>query len=180
MAKLIPCGSCGNEIALTARTCPKCGAVNQYVHPEVKRFLESKDKVAFVGHFLSESSKVTFYVNDQPLWKPHYHIKIYAALSVVSLVVMVIHFRHLSAMLGLGAVGFTLGAIIDMLKYPVGFYLICATAIGIPFSIVTAGTPCGRTLVIDFSEDPPKISCDDHELFAEVLAFFSIENKKAA
>jgi hypothetical protein len=37
---LIPCPSCGREIAASANSCPGCGAVNSYVHPEIKRFIE--------------------------------------------------------------------------------------------------------------------------------------------
>ena len=39
--KLIACSACQNMIALTATACPKCGAANTWIHPEIKRFIEN-------------------------------------------------------------------------------------------------------------------------------------------
>src|SRR4051794_27570372 len=55
--KLIACGACGNQIAVAAAACPKCGAPNSWLHPEIERFAASLQKV----NFLPPQSKV--------LWK---------------------------------------------------------------------------------------------------------------
>ena len=36
--KLMSCSACGQDIATFAVTCPKCGAPNTWVHPEITRF----------------------------------------------------------------------------------------------------------------------------------------------
>src|ERR1700744_2185676 len=38
---LIPCASCSHRIAPVAKVCPKCGAPNRWVHPEIQRFLDN-------------------------------------------------------------------------------------------------------------------------------------------
>lgn len=43
--KLIPCKTCGTSIAKNAKTCPKCGAPNEWRHPEVQRFIENYSRI---------------------------------------------------------------------------------------------------------------------------------------
>jgi hypothetical protein len=45
MSNLIACQACKSEIAKSAKTCPKCGAENKYVHAFIKDFLDSNPKV---------------------------------------------------------------------------------------------------------------------------------------
>jgi hypothetical protein len=40
-SKLITCDVCGHHIAVDAKTCPRCGTKNDWVHPEIKRFLNA-------------------------------------------------------------------------------------------------------------------------------------------
>ena len=42
---LITCSACGHSIAKTAAACPRCGARNEWVHPELQRFLNSARSV---------------------------------------------------------------------------------------------------------------------------------------
>jgi hypothetical protein len=39
--KLMPCTTCGRQIALDASTCPGCGARNTWVHPVIKAFIDN-------------------------------------------------------------------------------------------------------------------------------------------
>ncbi len=41
---LIPCQSCGQDIAKEARKCPNCGAANCWTHPEIARFLSKRKR----------------------------------------------------------------------------------------------------------------------------------------
>jgi len=39
--KLMNCDACGERIATAAVVCPKCGAPNKWVHPEIERFRQA-------------------------------------------------------------------------------------------------------------------------------------------
>lgn len=46
MNQLITCAACGNSIAPLAASCPKCGAPNDWQHPDIKAFLDGAPRLA--------------------------------------------------------------------------------------------------------------------------------------
>ena len=48
---VIPCGACISEVSHLAETCPKCGHPNDWVHPQIKKFLSIKDNAGTKGYF---------------------------------------------------------------------------------------------------------------------------------
>jgi hypothetical protein len=70
---LIKCSVCNAEIAKTAESCPKCGAKNSYVNPNIGRFISEANSGRFrtvvqyeyagdivAGRIAKESSKIVW------------------------------------------------------------------------------------------------------------------------
>ncbi len=68
-AKLIGCDACEKEIAVSAKSCPHCGAANNALHPQLKKLKEKIDKneldIESYRYFLSyDSIRFTHIHND--------------------------------------------------------------------------------------------------------------------
>jgi hypothetical protein len=48
---MIACPACGRTIARTADACPGCGAKNEWVHPEIRRFVGSLPRIKTADRF---------------------------------------------------------------------------------------------------------------------------------
>lgn len=48
---LVECSSCEKSMAKTAKTCPHCGALNDWVHPKIKQFLANISTVSAPRRF---------------------------------------------------------------------------------------------------------------------------------
>lgn len=49
VSRLTRCADCGKEMSKSAATCPSCGAANNDVHPEIKRFLKAPPYLAMIN-----------------------------------------------------------------------------------------------------------------------------------
>ncbi len=150
-ASLISCGTCGNRIATTAKSCPKCGAVNSWVHPEIERFLASIDHFSKIRSFTFDHDGLVLngiaevIRGGKALWVIATIAYLFAFLNVfflafessLRLVILATFLRHCRAVF-----------------YPVksrdGLVRFC----------------------IDFNQNPPSWSSDDDSYWRDVRRFF--------
>lgn len=55
---LIRCEACSREISTLAAQCPGCGAPNTWIHPDIRKFIDAKDKINTVAKFEFQYNKV--------------------------------------------------------------------------------------------------------------------------
>lgn len=70
-SKLIRCKSCDAEIAKSAPACPKCGGINEWIHPAFKAFAERTEEIDLGGRefvFHAYRDKITG--EAVPRWRP--------------------------------------------------------------------------------------------------------------
>lgn len=69
--KIILCESCKEEISFDARNCPKCGAVNNWIHPKIHNFMnQTSNKCSFEFHYKYGKNWVEGYTLKQTWYKP--------------------------------------------------------------------------------------------------------------
>ena len=106
---LVACSSCAKEIALSASTCPSCGARNTYVHPKIAAF----EEIDFdVPDFDYKKTGVTVVGATEPTHKKY--IKIGVGVAFVCGV-----FLPFTPLAGLSV----LGVLIGMGLFAYGIYL---------------------------------------------------------
>jgi hypothetical protein len=169
---LVACEICGRQIANTTERCPECGAQNDWLHPEIKRFYSShesaglpflpagvridrrgrynimghSDKKVLVTRFRDEYTKFL-------LW-------FVAGLSVVLITARVewqLSWLFVLGVIGAGVVGIALFG--KFKPEPIPY---------------TAEVERYVFFDLDFSFSPPKWTCNDEEYWAPVRKFFKI------
>lgn len=146
---LTGCGVCGGQIAKEAQQCPKCGAPNRWLHPEIARFVGrlSKFRRSYDGfevetrgyQLLGRSTRQKQFLD-------------YAANAVGSL-----GFR---GPLSLGGLASVLGA-----------------SIGKQYAAQALRDAAGRgfhAFAFDFRRTPPTWSTTDDEFWEDVLDYFDV------
>ena len=76
MNGLIDCNACHTEIANSADNCPKCGAKNDYRHPEIIRFLENVENIKLpeeCEYAVTDRTSLAVQHISKSIMKPHYH-----------------------------------------------------------------------------------------------------------
>lgn len=163
--KLMPCNACGQQIAMTAAACPKCGAPNNWLHPEIERFRASLGQF---GHM------PPFNVNwDRSVLRGTAEVKRGAhALGDFGWKAMAVGL--LSMLLGAFLPG-TLGVLVPWVIGPLGLFgglvLMLVSTLG-----NTKTSDFVVSFVVDFSHSPPRWQSDDDEFWKDVKQFFFAES----
>lgn len=163
--KLMRCNACGQEMARAAAACPKCGAPNNWVHPEIERFLNS------IGQF---DHMPPFDVNwDRFILRGTAEVKRGAhALGDFGGKAMAVGL--LSMLLGAFLPG-TLGILVPWIIGPLGLFgglvLILVSSLG-----NYKASDFVVTFTVDFSQSPPRWQSDDDEFWKDVKQFFFVES----
>lgn len=106
--KLIPCAACGDEIATSARSCPKCGAENTWLHPVVKSFLTKPARYDSPEHeFRYNSTQISGWCEKAKTRSSFKLMHIGLAVCLFSLIVILIS-PGLASFLLLIGVGLTI------------------------------------------------------------------------
>ena len=181
MSKLIQCKACSNDIAMDARTCPKCGKVNEYLHPEIERFLKSKDSIEYPAamRFQYQANVISFGIYNRSFWKPHKNLGRAGAVAVVFALLGVIKWRSFAYSLVALEVFFHVTAALALIYFSAGFVIFSLKHLIDAQSGRFGETP-DQYLKIDFSDSQPKLECNRPDLFQPVLKFFNLEQRKVA
>lgn len=157
---LIACSACNRMIALTANACPGCGAANTWVHPEIKRFIDSCNS----------------FTNTPPFQYSHQAFGLQGMAEVKRGV-------HASLDYGIkaGAAGFLCcvagiftPAVLSLLLWMIGPLLLLGgmVIIAVVMFQTDRSTDYVLRFSIDFSQSPPTWTSDDDAYWQEVRAFF--------
>jgi len=154
---------------MTASACPKCGAPNNWLHPEIQRFAVSLES----SNFLPEQSRVSWKGyrvwgtaskkhpghDKHPLtWGP----KLMIASILLGIVGFLGRLTGASASAGL------------LFIAPVTFIVGLVASL---FGSLADSVPPGDQQLgfeLDFSCAPPKWTCNDEQYWAEVRRFFNL------
>jgi len=163
--KLMPCNACCEQMAIAAAACPKCGAPNNWLHPEIERFRAS------LGQF---SHMPPFNVNwDRFVLRGTAEVKRGAhALGDFGLKAMAVGL--LSMLVGAFLPG-TLGILVPWIIGPLGLFgglvLMLVSSLG-----NLKDSDFVVSFVVDFSQSPPRWQSDDDEFWKDVKQFFFAES----
>jgi hypothetical protein len=155
------CKACGQQIATMASACPKCGAPNKWVHPEIERFRRS------LGQF---NHMPSFNVNwDRFLLKGTAEVK-RGARALGDFAVKAMAAGLLCIMVGWLLPG-ALGILVPWVVGPLAFFG------GLIVFLITVFQKDNVTdyfvsFIIDFSQSPPKWQSDDDQFWEDVKEFF--------
>jgi hypothetical protein len=153
------CSSCGNQIAFTAATCPKCGAPNNWLHPEIERFAKSLEK----NNVLPAKSSVN--------WKA---FRIWGSGLKKNPRQDIHPMNWGPKLMGVSLLVGILGGIINVALIaiaPILFFVgLIASLVGMLSDTVPIDQPVEFQL--DFSCSPPKWSSNDERYWADVRQFF--------
>lgn len=158
--KLIRCKACGNLIGTNALSCPRCGQMNNWTHPEIQQFIDNIDRIK-----LPQDYK---YLTNRD-W-----LEIEATLPTGAARWML--FALISVFVGVpcGGAGmawfpFQIATLLfGVLVFLVPtFCLVMAFIAGLSFGDRTRCT-------VDFSESPPRWSADNPEAWRNLKRFFGL------
>jgi hypothetical protein len=71
MSGLISCKTCSGQLAALADACPACGAPNDWVHEDIRRFISEGPKIATTKSFNYSNTKTTLTgqtASRSPVW----------------------------------------------------------------------------------------------------------------
>lgn len=161
--KLMACAACGQQIATSAAACPKCGAPNTWVHPEIERFRQSLGEF---GHMPAFNIKW-----ERAVLRGTAEVK-RGAHATGDTGVKALAGGLLCMLIGWVLPG-GLGIIVPWVLGPLGFFgglvLILVSTLQ-----KTNNTDFVVSFVVDFSESPPRWQSDDDEFWKDVRRFFKI------
>jgi len=171
---LIECSACKSEIAIGAKTCPKCGAQNKYLHESIKSLLANKDNFETSCDFEYTGHEITFFKGNAPLWQIHWHLsKIWGLFWVVFFLNYINWQRWIDP---------TAGVLINMLQYIIAFGLFFLGIAAVFIRMANAGKrEPSLYYKIDFGVEPPHVTTNDEKYWAEIDGYFkkNTETKKA-
>ena len=157
---LIACSACNHRIAMTAKACPSCGAANTWVHPEIKRFIDSCNSFTNTGPF--QYSHQAFGLQGLAEVKRGAHAHAEYGIKAVG------------AGLLCCFAGIFIPGVLGLLLWMIGPLLLLGGMV--IFAIVMLQTDRGTDYFlkfsIDFSQSPPTWTSDDDAYWQEVRAFF--------
>jgi DNA-directed RNA polymerase subunit RPC12/RpoP len=159
--KLMPCNACGQEMAIAAMACPKCGSPNNWLHPEIERFRNSFGQFGNMPAFKVNLDRFILSGTAEVKRGIHALLDFGMKLSAVG---------FLSMLLGAFLPG-TLGILVPWVIGPLGllggFVIILVSTFG-----KDKTTDFVVSFVIDFSQSPPRWQSDDDEFWKDVKHFF--------
>jgi hypothetical protein len=160
--RLIRCNTCGRDIAVTAEACPKCGALNTWVHPEIQRFLASTQMFNHLPAFRYFSGRFTL-EGEAEVKRGQMAVLNYSSKAIAAGVLCLI----------LGAVGSVVSPILILLA------IIGPVVIVVGYCLAATGmlqqekaTDLQVKFLVDFNCTPPKWWFNDDEYWREIKDFF--------
>ena len=187
MNGLIDCNACHTEIANSADNCPKCGAKNDYRHPEIIRFLENVENIELpekCEYAVTDRTSLAVQYISKSIMKPHYHfikafflIFVSAGLSSFFLESMILW----TFMYYILPTFFLIYSIMGFIQYWFKINEQTMINLGAEFycgHIQSGNSPSygNKIIYFDFSENPVKIESNDNEFWSELLKFFNHED----
>jgi predicted RNA-binding Zn-ribbon protein involved in translation (DUF1610 family) len=160
--KLMGCASCGQQIAFSAAACPKCGAPNNWVHPEIERFRNSLDAFGDMPPFNIKWER--FVLRGTAKVKRGAH-------ATDDVGVKGLAGGFLCMLVGAFLPG-DLGVVVPWVLGPLGVFGGSVLMLVSTFQ-KTNNTDFVVSFAIDFSESPPKWQSDDNEFWKDVRRFFT-------
>lgn len=169
---LIKCKACSNEMAMDARRCPKCGAGNTFVHPEIERFLANLGNFKTpMSNYVSQGSNIVINWFDKGFLKPRHHM-VKATVFGFSLLFlssfkwfMATSNELVSGLLYMMSVLMLPGALLCFLYAGVGF---------LHFMLSSDHDKGDHRLLIDFSKEPLEWGSTDDKYWEELIRFFNL------
>ncbi|MBF0275657.1 MAG: zinc ribbon domain-containing protein [Nitrospinae bacterium] len=152
------CTSCGVEIAKTSKSCPKCGAQNEWVHPEIKRFHDNQK--TFTKSFTAYHSPYELSIMDDNAGIGPMAFFVLFMLSLITLLLWSVFPDSWFCFLL-----FAVTAISAVYKF-----------ISMIYKLFTGRTV--RQIVFNFHKNPPEYETNDEAYWEEVLVFFNFKDKK--
>jgi hypothetical protein len=148
-SKLTTCEACQSPIAKEADACPKCGAPNTWIHPELERFFRRiRTFRRWYPNFAAEAKGSVLVISSTRSKQ----FMDYAANAVGGLGVI--------APLSLGGLALVLGASIGT-QYAAD-------------AIRQKAGPYTQVLAIDFRHDPPRWSSTSDDFWEDLIEFFEL------
>lgn len=162
--KLMSCSACGQQIATTALACPKCGAPNNWLHPEIERFRASLGQFNEMPPFNIKWDR--FVLRGTAEVKRGAHL--FGDIGVKAIAVGLL-FMLLGAFLP-GTLGILVPWIVGPLCFFGGVVLMLISMLG-----NDQATDFVVTFVVDFSQSPPIWQSDDDDFWKNVKKFFLLD-----
>ncbi len=161
-SRLVDCPDCGHQMSINSKICPQCGSPNNYVHPEITRFIQEINNIPIKAEFSYShaGSVLTCHVIQEQAGD--------ALLRVL---------------FGLSLVGLGGGCLLLLIVPMIGYLLIGASLLVSIFMLLLLGvdaisgtpsTPSINQLRIDFSVVPPAWQCNDPDFWDPVKKFFRL------
>lgn len=177
----IVCQNCKRETPMSAQKCPHCGAWNQYVHPEIQRFLSNTDKVEvkslLAWRFEHNQEEIAFTYDG--ILRPRFHMVKALGIGIGITVFGFIKWRNFFPESIKGFI-----YLLEMLVSIIGTLVLIYAGIGFLtwFWSVFAQAMSGKItpenhekyLVINFATTPPQFQTNDERFWGGVLEFFSL------
>lgn len=152
--QLISCLRCGQQIAPDAETCPRCGARNTWLHPEIERFVKSAEQFEHMPQFRCRYKGFLLAGSAE-------RNKGRAALASTGMSIMTI---GLILLFFMPHIGMTLAGI--------GMLIYLISSLG--------GSPTKQEVLTEFELDfgtvPPRWKSDDEEFWKDIRTFFNISS----
>ncbi len=158
--KLIRCKACGNPIGTHALSCPRCGQMNDWTHPEIQRFIDNIDRIKLPQNYRYIANRDKLDIEATPPSRAARWMLLGVAFLLMSVPcggAAVMWFPPPASTLAFG---------FFMLFAPLGCFSI-AFLKGLTATMVTRCT-------VDFSENPPRWSADNPEAWRSLKRFFGL------
>lgn len=141
-SKLIECTSCAGQLAKSAESCPKCGAINNFIHPKFKEFIEHATEFKVEGF--------TYHFLRTRLWGETKSTQLKLMGVSVGICALALLLFFVSASLGVTVL--MIGTILT--------------------ALATLTKDKGKTFSVDYSNGEPEWMSSDDVFWAEIKKFF--------
>jgi hypothetical protein len=148
----IPCDVCGRQIATQAKSCPRCGAPNEWLHPEIRAFLREQRDYGFGIRKLK--TEALGCVLTGVAWRPSDRIdpaSVTAGLLIAGAVLWPVGLVALAGAIGASVAA---GCVSEELRKAAG--------------------ADGEAFIIDFRTEPPMWQSTNDDFWDEVMYFFDL------
>lgn len=175
------CQHCKKDTPMSAEKCPHCGAWNKYLHPEIQRFLDNKEKInvrsLLAWNFQHDREELAVTYNG--IFRPRFHMLKAGGIGLGICLFTLIKWWNLFPK-GIGEVVMLLQILLSVVGTI--FLLYAGLGLLIWFWNIFVQAMAGmrpesheKHLVINFATTPPQFQTNDERFWAAILEFFSLK-----